>query len=660
MHWTLVARLLGARLGECFFPLGQISSATFSSVALLSWLFLWSGEAAANPGKLLWGDTHLHSSNSFDAYLNRNYSADPATAYRYAQGLPVIHPYHRARVQIETPLDFLVVSDHSEFLGVIRHVIERGVPEDGLGALDLARAWYVEYWLEGVIEDDVGTAAFASLLPESVTVEEAAANPPDSQIPNSDLMETTVWQESIRIADEYNLPGEFTAMIGWEWSSGPSGANLHRVVLTNVGAEVASKFQPLSAMDSPYPEDLWDWLEETSARTGAEFVAMPHNSNISKGYMFSEKSLRGSPYTAESARKRLRWEPVVEATQIKGDSETHPVLSPEDPFADFETYPFYIQWDIPPYEPGVGDYIRPALLRGLSIEERTGVNPYAFGLIGSTDSHSGLASAEEPNFWGKMASDSVPENKGFIWIEGSGPTGWSMSAQGLAAVWAQENTREAILEAFQRKEVYATTGPRIKVRVFGGWDFEPEDLGQQKMQDAGYERGVPMGSTLSSGPVGRSPRFWVEALKDPKNANLDRMQIVKGWIDLSGATHEKIYDIAWSEERTLDGQGSVPAVVNTVDPKTGAYTNDVGSSQLSTVWEDPNFDASESAFYYVRVLQIPTPRHSLLDALALGKEPEVTGQPISIQERAYTSPIWYRPTPIVLGKGAFSVPDENS
>ena len=627
----------------------------------LAFSLLLTGLVGAEPDKLLFGDTHLHSNNSFDAYLNRNYSADPATAYRYAQGLPVIHPYHRARVQIETPLDFLVVSDHAEYLGVMRHVIERGIPDEGLDLSDWVRALYVEYWLGDVIENDEGMTAFASLLPEPSTVEEAAANPPVSAIPNSEMIQKTVWEEATRIADAHNRPGEFTALIGWEWSSVPSGANLHRVVFTSADAEGASKFHPFSSTDSMYPEDLWAWLDETSQSTGLEFVAIPHNSNISKGYMFSEKTLRGEAYTPDLARKRLRWEPVVEVTQIKGDSETYPDFSPDDPFAGFEIYPFYIQQNAPPYKAAVSDYVRPSLRTGLAMEEELGINPYAFGLIGSTDSHSGLASAEEPNFWGKMARDSVPENKQGMWRTGLGPTGWSMSAQGLAAVWSEENTRDAILEAFRRKEVYATTGPRIKVRVFGGWDFEPGDAETKTMQTEGYARGVPMGGLLPPpSKPGAAPRFWVIALKDPKNANLDRVQVIKGWIDGSGATHEKIYDVAWSDDRVPNAEGALPAVGSTVDVKTASYTNELGSAELGTVWQDPDFDPSQSAFYYVRVLQIPTPRHSLYDALALGVEPEETEKPASIQERAYTSPIWYRPDTANLGQRRTEKRGENS
>ena len=606
--------------------------------------FLLVGAAGAEPDKLLFGDTHLHSNNSFDAYLNRNYSADPATAYRYAQGYPVIHPYHRARVQIGTPLDFLVVSDHAEYLGVMRHIIERGIPKEGLGLTDWVRALYVEYWLGSVIENDEGMSAFAALLPDPTTVEEAAANPPVSQVPNSDLISKTVWSEATRIADAHNHPGEFTALIGWEWSSVPSGANLHRVVFTSADAEGAAQFEPFSSTESMYPEDLWVWLDKTSARTGAEFVAIPHNSNISKGYMFSEETLRGEPYTPELAKTRMRWEPVVEVTQIKGDSETYPTFSPEDAFAGFEIYPFYIQQDAPPYEAHRSDYVRPSLRTGLAMEAKLGTNPYAFGLIGSTDSHTGLASAEEPNFWGKMARDSVPENKQGVWRTGNGPTGWSMSAQGLAAVWAEENTREAILEAFRRKEVYATTGPRIKVRVFGGWDFEPADARSGSMQKEGYARGVPMCGVLPSpGPAGTAPRFWVTALKDPKGANLDRVQVIKGWLDAAGQTHEKIYDIAWSDGRVPNAEGVLPPVAATVNLDKATYTDESGSAQLGAVWQDPDFNPAESSFYYVRVIQVPTPRHSLYDALALGLDPAETKQPATIQERAYTSPIWYRP-----------------
>ncbi len=603
--------------------------------------------AQAGEKTLLWGDTHLHSSNSFDAFLNRNMSADPATAYRYAKGLPVVHPFHRARVQIDTPLDFLVVADHAELLGVMRFINDRGIPRDGLGITKRFSAWMTERWVRGVIKDDEGMSAFTSFLPDDNDVAAAAARESDVSIPNADLMSRTIWEEAIAIADEHNEPGVFTTLIGWEWSSIPAGANLHRVVFTSADASVAATFRPWSSIDSAYPEDLWGWLEKTSKETGAEFVAIPHNSNISKGYMFDDKSLRGVAMTEEYARLRLRWEPVAEITQIKGDSETHPDLSPNDPFADFETYPHYIQRNAPPYKANVGDYIRSALQRGLTIEERIGFNPYRFGLIGATDSHTGMASAEEPNFWGKLARDSVPENKQTGWRTGPGPTGWSMAASGLAGVWSEENSRDAILDAFRRKEVYATTGPRLVVRVFAGWDYADQDADNASIADLAG-RGVPMGGVLVSGVLGgggtgKAPRLVVRVLKDPVGANLDRVQIVKGWIDRSGQPRERIYNAAWAGDRRLAADGSLPDVGNTVDAAAGTYTNDIGAAQLDVVWEDADFDSSAASFYYVRVLQIPTPRHSTLDAIALGLDPTATGVPWFIQERAYTSPIWYAP-----------------
>lgn len=598
--------------------------------------------AMAEPKQLLWGDTHLHTNNSFDAYLNRNMSASPEVAYRYAKGLPVIHPFHRARVQIETPLDFLVVADHAEYLGAMRTINESGIPKDDLGLVDWAKALYVDYWIQGVVESDEGMEAFGSLLPKPEAVEEAAARGLQSGIPGAKLMARNVWNEAIKTADEHNDPGNFTTLIGWEWSSIPGGANLHRVVFTSADAKLAAKFEPYSSATSQYPEDLWAWLETTSKEIGAEFVAIPHNSNISKGYMFDDKSLRGVPFTAESAALRARWEPVAEATQIKGDSEAHPSLSPDDPFADFETYKHYIQQDPPPYDPKEGDYIRSALLRGLAIEERIGFNPYRFGLIGSTDSHTGIASAEEPNFWGKLARDSIPENKTGLSINAGGPTGWSMSASGLAAVWAEDNSREAILAAFKRREVYATTGPRIGVRVYAGWDLEDADLSPENIASVADGRGVPVGGELGAAPEGAAPRFLIHVTKDPKSGNLDRVQVVKGWIDASGKTHEHIYDVAADEGRARNAKGAFVAVGNTVDLRTGKYTNTIGSSELSTVFEDPDFDATRNSFYYVRVLEIPTPRHSVGDALALGKDPTTIKGPWFIQERAYTSPIWYR------------------
>ncbi|MEQ9519402.1 MAG: DUF3604 domain-containing protein [Parvibaculum sp.] len=602
--------------------------------------------AVADETQLLWGDTHLHTSLSFDAYLNRNMSADPDMAYRYAKGLPVLNPGTGARVQIETPLDFLVVADHAVYLGVMRYVVEQGIPTDDLGLQDRVRAWFAQRWLRGVVADDEGMAAFASFLPEPMSVEEAAAQPPRTGgIPAADAMSRTAWQETIAITDRHNEPGTFTSFIGWEWSSIPAGANMHRVVFTPNNAEVGGQFQPFSTADSNYPEDLWAWLDATSKETGAQFVAIPHNSNISKGYMFSETTLRGEPFTAESARIRTEWEPVAEITQFKGDSETHPSLSPEDPFADFETYSHYIQQDAPVYAVHPGDYVREALKTGLKIEARIGVNPFQLGVIGSTDSHTGLASAEEDNFWGKFPRDTTPGGKTAGWRTGpgGGPNGWSMSASGLAAVWAEENTRESIFAAFKRREVYGTTGPRIAVRFFGGWDYEAGAADAADLATIGYAGGVPMGGDLTASVDGEAPKFLVRATKDPKGGNLDRLQIIKGWLDDSGEAQERVYDVAWSGDRVTGADGQLPAVGDTVDITTGEYENTIGAPELSALWQDPDFDASQSAFYYVRVLQIPTPRHSLYDALALGIDPVETAHPLTIQERAYSSAIWYKP-----------------
>jgi hypothetical protein len=414
-------------------------------------------------------------------------------------------------------------------------------------------------------------------------------------------------------------------------------------VFTPDAGDIAKQFVPYSSLQSQYPEDLWTFLETTQAETGARFVAMPHNSNISKGYMYAETTLKGQPITADYATRRMRWEPVSEATQIKGDSETHPVVSPDDEFADFETYSHYIQQELQEYQPTAADYIRGALKTGLALEQKTGVNPYQFGLIGSTDSHSGLASAEEDNFWGKFARDSTPETKRSKEKLGGGKvTGWSMSASGLAAVWSQGNTRDDIFAAFQRKETYATTGTRLKVRVFGGWSFEDNALEATDFAELGYAQGVPMGGQLTAAQEGRAPQMLIRAEMDPKNANLDRIQVIKGWVDTAGAQHEQVYNVAWSGDRTLDAAGKLAAVGDTVDLATGHWDNSIGEPNLAVLWTDPDFNPAQRAFYYVRVLQIPTPRHSLLDAIALQSEIPQEG-PATIQERAYTSPIWYTP-----------------
>ena len=599
---------------------------------------------------LLWGDTHLHTNNSFDAFLNGNKSVTPGDAYRFAKGEPVIHAYNRTRVQIQTPLDFLVVSDHAEFLGGIKDIYFDGIGIEDPGPIERLVMWYREREIREAIDSGQGQAYFNNILPKPEEPREAAKNWADSRgdpVPGADISARNAWHELLDTADQHNTPGKFTAFAGWEWSSQPGGANLHRVVVTNANATSGRTFMPFSSLDSPYPDDLWAWLERTENKTNKNnknnknnlrFLSIPHNPNVSKGLMFDTKTLRGSNIDGDYALQRQRYEPVVETTQIKGDSETHELLSPDDEFAKFETYSHYLSVANEDYVVRKGDYVRSALKSGLSVEQDIGVNPFKVGMIGSTDSHTGLSSAEEPNFWGKFANDSVPENKSSSALGGA--AGWTMSASGLAAVWAEENTREAILDAMFRREVYATTGTRIKVRFFGGWAFQTSHL--KDIATHGYNNGVPMGGTLTQPSTnGSAPQFLIFAAQDPKSAGLDRIQMVKGWINESGQTFEQVTNIVWSGERQLT-EGKLPPLPDAVSRTTGKTAIDVGNAELSALWTDPDFKDDQAAFYYVRVLQAPTARHSLLDRIALGKE-NAQDYPDVLQERAYTSPIWYSP-----------------
>ncbi len=617
------------------------------------WIFLpvllaIQGVAEAGQKQLLWGDTHLHSNYSFDAFVNNNLSATPDVAYRFAKGAPVEHPWDKRRVQLQTPLDFLVLSDHAELLGVTRGVYLNGVNTDGLGWYDSIRAWYAAAVLRDAVDKQTARLLFIDALPEPDADARAAAKawrPSFGWLPPQQELEIDAWQVITDAAETHNQPGKFSALIGWEYSSIPGGANLHRIVVSDIDAERAQTFDPYGLDQSPFPEDLWAWLEKTSQDTDGNFLAIPHNSNISKGFMFDLQPLRGGEMTVTYAEKRRYWEPIVEITQIKGDSETHPALSPEDPFADFETYPYLIQRTPGEYKPGEGDYIRSGLRRGLALQSKLGVNPYQFGVIGSTDAHTGLSSAEEDNFQGKMATDSIPRNKDQRWGDRANQTfGWAMSASGLAAVWAEDNTRESIVAAMRRREVYATSGPRIGVRLFAGWELSDDMFDASDFPGNLDGVAVPMGGELLANDVGeqQAPVILVEALADPNSGHLDRIQIIKGTLLSDGTTREKIYDIAWSGSDRELPDGSLEPIENTVDITTGREDNSVGSAQLRAVWTDPDFDPAEPAFYYARVLQIPTARHSLLDKLALGGEVD-TRRPDTIQERAYTSSVWYTP-----------------
>ena len=598
-------------------------------MVIVAFLLGLTANAAAEERTLLFGDTHLHTSYSLDAYMLGNASADPDTAFRYARGLPVIHPGHRALVRIDRPLDFLVVTDHAEFLGIMR---ELGAGNPELLAQPLGRRYY-ELLRTGraneVFAEIVTAAQNQTLLTQ---LGELAAEP----------ITRSIWADIVDTAERHNEPGRFTAFAGWEWSSMPDGRNLHRCILTTGTAEQSKQYLPFTSAQSPKPRDLWRWLAATAERTGADFVAIGHNPNLSLGSFFPLEDEDGRAIDRAYAELRERWEPVEEVTQYKGDSETHPILSPDDEFADFERYAHLLVGKVAA-KPAPGAFARSGLLRGLTLSGGLGVNPYKFGMIGASDSHTALSSVQETAFLGKYARDSVPERKGETTTPGS--EGWDASAQGLAAVWAQENSRQAIAEAFQRREVYATTGPRLQLRFFGGWRFVGSDALAPDLANRGYAKGVPMGADLAPAPAGGAvaPRFLVHAAKDPMDARLDRVQVVKGWLDAAGNSHERVYDVVWAGARSRDSQGRLPPVGNTVDLTTGTYRNTIGSDELATVWEDPDFAADQPAFYYARVLQIPVPRHTVYDTLALAEPVAASKHAAVLQERAYSSPIWYTP-----------------
>jgi len=583
------------------------------------------------PTRVFWGETHLHTAVSVDAGTMCRVGQEDA--YRFARG-EEITTTHGLRAKLSRPLDWLVISDHSEMYGLMPQLL-KGDPE--ILATEKGKRWY------DMLMTDDRDQIFAAAM-EIV----ASLQKPDPPI-ESDKSVRHAWRAYTALADRYNEPGRFTALIGWEWTA-IGGFNLHRNVIFRGDASVANQTVPYSQFDSQNPEDLWRFLADFQADTGAEVLAIPHNGNLSNGRMFNVETFDGEPLTKEIAELRASIEPLVEVTQIKGDSEAHPFLSPDDEFADYET------WDdanLDGTEVKTNDmlrweYAREALKTGLMLEEQLGVNPYKFGMIGSTDSHTALTAVEEENFFGKH-SGVEPELHRWEHIVIESPMdpnltvyGWQQAASGYTGVWAKENTREAIFDAMQRKEVYATTGPRILVRFFGGWDFEAGDAESRLPAGVGYAKGVPMGGNLHHASRGKSPKFLVAAMKDPLSGNLDRIQIIKGWMDKKGELHEKVYDVEWSGERQRGADGKVPAVGNTVDVANATWTNSIGSPELIAVWEDPDFDAGESAFYYARVIEIPTPRWTAYEAMRFGIDmPDEV--PMITQERAYTSPIWYTP-----------------
>jgi len=582
------------------------------------------------PTQVFFGDTHLHTAVSVDAgTMNRVGQED---AYRFARGEEVTTT-HGLRVKLSRPLDFLVISDHAEMYGLMPQLL-KGDPE--VLSTEAGRRWYDE------LQSGDNDRVFATAM--EIVASLSKKDPPMK----SDRVVKNAWQAYTALADRYNEPGQFTAIIGYEYTT-MGGNNLHRNVLFRGDASTANQTVPFSQFDSQNPEDLWRALEAFQQRTHAEVLAIPHNGNLSNGRMFSVETFDGKRLTREMAELRASLEPIVEVTQIKGDGEAHPMLSPNDEFADYET------WDksnLNGTEAKVSEmlqyeYAREALKTGLLLESKLGINPFKFGMVGSTDSHTSFATAEEENFFGKH-SGVEPESHRWehVVIEAPNPDftimGWQQAASGYAAVWATENTREGIFDAMKRKETYATTGSRMIVRFWGGWNFDEADTHTRLPARAGYGKGVPMGGDLPKIGRGGAPTFLVGAMKDPYGGNLDRIQIVKGWLDKSGKTHEKVYDVVWSGERQPGPDGKLPPVGNTVDVATATWSNSIGSPELITVWKDPDFDRELSAFYYARVIEIPTPRWTAYEALRFGIEMPENVQ-MTTQERAYTSPIWYAP-----------------
>jgi hypothetical protein len=591
------------------------------------------------PTRPFFGDTHLHTSYSMDAGAF-GARLGPRDAYVFAKGNQV-NASSGQPAKLSRPLDFLVVADHSDGMGFFPLILG-GAPE--IMADPQGRKW------NEMIHSGQGAAAAIDIIQSfgKGTISRAIMPVPGTKAYRG------AWQETIKAAEEANEPGRFTAFIGFEWTSNTGGNNLHRNVIFRDSGDKASRVEPFTTMKplgSDNPADLWKWMAAYEDKTGGSVLAIAHNGNLSNGRMFPTVEDFGKQIDRAYAEERNKWERLYEATQTKGDGEAHPFLSPNDEFANFE------RWDKGNLDGSAAktndmlefEYARSALKNGLLLEQKLGVNPYKFGLIGSSDAHTGLAAMEEENFFGKTTPQEPSVERMTKAFFEDPKTGirimdWEVSSSGYAAVWATENTREALFDAMARRETYATTGPRMAVRFFGGWEFEAADAQNRLPAQIGYTKGVPMGGDLSEAPKGKSPSFLVAALKDPIGANLDRIQVVKGWVDQQGKVQEKVHDVAWgnADRRKPGSDGKLPPVGSTVDVANATWTNTIGDPELITVWTDPDFDPSLRAFYYARVIEIPTPRWTAYDAKRLGAKP-LPGTTMTLQERAYTSPIWYTP-----------------
>ena len=585
------------------------------------------------PDQVFFGDTHFHTNLSFDAGLVGT-TLDVDAGFRFARGEKVVSNTGQP-VQLIRPLDFLAITDHAEFLGLAT-MIQTSAPEL---LADPWGKWVYERFNAG---QEGRMEAFANIIEHGVK----AVNPM-----STDDAKRRIWSDFVAKADTYNEPGRFTAMTGFEWSATPKGDNLHRIILFRDGAEKTDQTVPFSLWDSEDPQDLWKYLADYEEKTGGQVFALPHNGNLSNGIMFGEKTSMGKRMTRAYAESRARWEPLHEMTQIKGDEETHPLLSPDDEFADFENWDVSNLGGSAPKDPSMlrYEYARSALKLGLQLGDELGANPYKFGLIGASDSHTALSTTREENFFGKYQhTEPGPDRHNGEVIPAEDPALRVLTqeegASGLMAVWARENTRGDLFDSMRRKEVYATTGTRIRVRVFGGWNFAPEDVTTPDFAAKGYHNGVPMGGDLTGAPDGVAPSFLIRALRDPDGANLDRVQVIKGWLDSSGNTHEQIYDVAVSDGREIGADGRTREPVgSTVDLEKATFTNTIGNAVFATYWRDPDFDPAQYAFYYVRVIEIPTPRWTTYDAAFFGIDrPDKV--PPTVQDRAYTSPIWYSPS----------------
>jgi len=600
------------------------------------------------PTRVYWGDTHHHTSNSGDAFAAGD-RLTPEDSYRFARGEEVISSTG-VPAKLSRPLDFLVVSDHAEGLGLMFEVYN--------GNPTFVSDPTMAEWQKGMKAGGEAAAATQNEITKAQAMGTLPAPLKDPKVIGPVMK--TVWQQYTATAEKYNEPGRFTAMIGYEWTSVPGGNNLHRNVLFRDGKDKADQIFPFSAWQSEDPEKLWAWMDAYEKKTGGRMLAIPHNANLSNGRMFELTDFSGQPLTRDYAERRARWEVLQEIVQTKGSSETHPGFSPNDEFAgDLGVagweYGNLTLTDKPlSREMMPTNYLRAGLLRGLEQEAKLGVNPFKFGFVGSTDVHNSLTAIEEDNYFGKMPyQEPSPTrwehvSKVSDWKEDVAKKSrytWHYLAAGYAAVWATENTREALWDAMERKEVYGTTGTRMTVRFFGGWDYLPADARSRSIAEVGYAKGVPMGGDLRKAPAGKAPTFLVAARKDPMFGNLDRIQVVKGWLGKDGKAQERVYDVVWgdADKRKLDAKtGKLPPVGNTVDVATATWTNSIGDPELAAMWKDPDFDPSLRAFYYARVIEIPTPRWTDYDTVRfqIKMSPEV---PMTQQERGWTSPIWYTP-----------------